>query len=78
MQTVLDYQRRDRRDLNHLMAQKIWILSLKQRAEVPAGIGVVFHKYNHPRDRQQLRPRFGMARLAAKFAAIPLRRTDSL
>ena len=72
MQTVLDHHWRDRRDLDHLMAQRIWILSLKQRAAVPAGIGVVFHHLIHPLDRQQLRPRSGMARLSAALAATSL------
>ena len=72
MQPVLDHQRRDRRDLDHLMAQRIWILAVQQGAAVAAGIGVVFHHFIHPLDRQQLRPGSWMAWLAAAFAAIAL------
>jgi hypothetical protein len=72
MQPMLDHQRRDRRDLDHQMAQGIGILSLQQRAAAAAGIGVVLHHLIHPLDRQQLRPRSGMARLAAALAATSL------
>ena len=48
------------------MTQRIWILSLKQRAAVLAGFGVVFHHRIHPLNRQQLRPRSVMARLARR------------
>ena len=69
MQPILDHQRRDRRDLDHLMARGIWILSLQQRAANAAGIWVVFHHLIYPLDRQQHRPRSGMARLAAALLA---------
>lgn len=72
MQPVLDDQRRDRRNLNHQMAHRLWIISLEQNASASAGIGVVFHHLIHPLDRQQLRPRSGMARLAAALAATAL------
>ena len=72
MQPMLDHQRRDRQDLNHLMAQRIWILSLKQRSATAAGIRVVFHHLINPRDRQQLWPRPGMARLTAALASTAL------
>ena len=69
MQQVLDHQRHDRRDLNHLLAQRIWILSRKQRAATAAGIRMVFHHLIKPLNRQQLWPRPGMARLATACAA---------
>ena len=57
MQAMLDHQRCDRRDLDHLMAQRIWFIphSLQQSAAAAAGIGVVFHHLIHPLNRQQLR-----------------------
>jgi hypothetical protein len=56
VQPVLDHQRRDRRDLDHLLAHGGWVLSLQQGAAVSAGIGVVLHHLIHPLNRQQLRP----------------------
>jgi len=56
VQTVLDHHWRDRRDLNHLMAQRIRILAIKQGAAAAAGVRVMFHHLIHPLDRQQLRP----------------------
>jgi hypothetical protein len=50
VQPVLDHQRRDQRDLNHLMAHGRWILSLRQGAAVAAGIEVVLNHLIHPRD----------------------------
>jgi hypothetical protein len=72
MQPMLDHQRRDRRDLHHLMAQRIWILSRQQRAATAAGIRVVFHHLINPLKRQQLWPRPGMAQLATALAATAL------
>ena len=71
MQAMLDHQRCDRRDLDHLMAQRIWILSPKQRAATAAGIRV-FHHVIHPLDRQQFWSGPGMALLAAALAATAL------
>ena len=78
MQPMLDHQRCDRRDLDQLMAQRIWILSRKQRAATAAGIEVVVHHLIHPLDRQQLRPCAGMARLTAALRPLPLRRSGGL
>jgi hypothetical protein len=72
VQPVLDHQRRDRRDLDHPMAQRIWILAVQQGAAVSAGIGVVFHHLVHPFNRQQLRPRSRMTRVTAALAATAL------
>jgi hypothetical protein len=72
MQPLLDHQRRDRRNLNHLMPQGGWILSIQQRVAAAASLGVVLHHLIHPLDRQQLRPRSGKARLATAFAATAL------
>jgi hypothetical protein len=44
----------------------------QQRGAVLAGFGVVFHHRIHSLNRQQLRPRSGMALLAAAFAATAL------
>ena len=66
---MLDHQRRDRRDLNHRMAQRIWILSGKQRAATATGIRVVVHHLINPLHRQQLWPRPEMARQATAIAA---------
>ena len=52
---MLDHQRRDWRDLDHLMAQGSGVLALQQGAATATGIGVVFHHLIHPLDRQQLR-----------------------
>jgi len=54
------------------MAQRIWILSLKQRSATAAGIRVVFHHLINPLKRQQLWPRPGMARLATALASTAL------
>ena len=72
MQPMLDHHWRDRRDFNHLMAQRIRILALKQGAAAAAGIGVMVHHLIHPLDRQQLRPRSRMTRLTAALAATAL------
>ena len=69
MQPVIDHQRRDRRNLNHVMPQGLWILTLQQRAAAAAGIRVTLHHLTPPLDRQQLRPGSGMTRLAATLAA---------
>jgi hypothetical protein len=72
VQPVFDHHRRDWRNLNHLMAQWVWIFSSQQRAAAAAGIGVVLYHLIHPLDRQRLRPGSWMARLAAAFAATAL------
>jgi hypothetical protein len=69
MQAMLDHHRRDRWDLNHLMAQGLWIISPQQLAATAASIRVVLHHLIHPLDRQQLRPGSWMARLSATLAA---------
>jgi hypothetical protein len=77
MQPVLQHLQRDRRDLQHLMAHGIRIISPQQRAAAAAGIRVVLHHLIHPLDRQQLRATAGVARLATTLAATalaPLRR----
>jgi hypothetical protein len=66
---MLDHHRRDRWDLNHLMAQGLWIISPQQLAATAASIRVVLHHLIHPFDRQQLRPGSWMARLSATLAA---------
>jgi hypothetical protein len=66
---VLNHQRRDRWNLDHLMAQGIWILSLQQRATAAAGVRVVLDYLIHPLDRQQPRPSAGMALLPTALAA---------
>jgi hypothetical protein len=66
---MLDHHRRDWRDLDHLVAQRRWILSLQQGAAVATGIGVVLNHHIHPLDWQQLRATAGMARLATALAA---------
>jgi hypothetical protein len=52
VQPVFYHHRRDWRNLDHLMAQWVWILSIQQRAAAAAGIGVVLHHLIHPLDRQ--------------------------
>lgn len=72
MQPVLDHQRRDRRDLDHLMAQGLGILTLQQLAATAACLWVVLHHLIQPLDRQQLRPGSGMARLATALVTTAL------
>jgi hypothetical protein len=62
---MLDHQRRDRWDLNHLMPQWLWIISLEQGAAAMARLRVMLDDLVNPLDRQQLRPGSWMARLAA-------------
>ena len=69
MQTMLDHHRRDRRDLDHLMAQRRWILSLQQGAAAAAGVRVVLHHILNSLNRQQLWAGSWMARLATPLAA---------
>jgi hypothetical protein len=78
MQPVLQHLQRDRRDLQHLMAHGIRIISPQQRAAAAAGIRVVLHHLIHPLDRQQLRATAGAARLATRLAAMSLRRSGGL
>jgi len=79
-QPVLDHQRSDRRNLNHLMTQGLWILSIQQGAATAARLGVVVHHLIHPLDRQRLRPGSRVAWLAATLAATalaPLQRLET-
>jgi hypothetical protein len=72
MQPGLHHQRCVRRDLDQLMPQRLWILTLQQGAAAAAGIGVVIHHRIHALDWQQLRTSAGMTLLAAAFAATAL------
>ena len=72
MQAMLDHQRCDRRDLDHLMTQWIWINTVQQLTAVAARIRVVIHHLFHPLDRQQLWSGSGMACLSAPLAATAL------
>ena len=72
MHSMFSDAHRDRRDVNHLMDQWLWILSLQQGAAAAAGLRMVLHNLIHPLDRQQLRPRPGMARLASSLATTAL------
>jgi hypothetical protein len=72
MQPVFDHQRRYRWDLDHLMAQRRWILSLQQGAAAAAGVRVVIHHLVNPFNRQQLRAGSWIAPLAAPPAATAL------
>ena len=65
---MLDHHRRDRRDLDHLVAQRRWILSLQQRSAAARGIRMVLHHFVNALHRQQLRANASMARLAAPLA----------
>jgi hypothetical protein len=69
VQTVLDHQRRDRRDLGHLMAQGFRIRTLQKRAATAASIWVVLHHLIHSFDRQQLRTATWMALFPSTHAA---------
>ena len=53
---VLDHQRGDRRNVDHLVPAGRWILTLLQSAAAEACVGVVLHHLVHPLDRQQLWP----------------------
>ena len=68
MHTLLDYQRRDRWELNHLMVQRSWILVLQQRTAAAAVLGGA-PPLRQRLYRQQLRASVGMARLNASLAA---------
>jgi hypothetical protein len=69
VQPVLNHNRGDRRNLDHLVAQGLWILTPQQGAAAATGIRAVIHHIIHPLDRQQLRPIAGVARLTAALAA---------
>jgi hypothetical protein len=56
VQPVFGQQRRDQWDLDHPMAQGLWILSIQQHPSAAAGLEVVLHHRIHPLDRQRLRP----------------------
>ena len=58
--------------LDHLMTQWIWINTVQHLTATVAGIRVVIHHLIHSLDRQQYRPRSGMARLTAALAATAL------
>ena len=77
VQPLLDYQRRDRRDIDHLMVQRTRILALQQHAAMAAGVRGVHHLI-HPFDRQQHRACSGMTRLRAALAAIALSSSGGL
>jgi hypothetical protein len=62
---LLDHQRRDRWDLNHLMPQWLWIISLEQGAAATARLRVMLDDLVNPLNRQQLRPGSWMARLCS-------------
>ena len=66
---MLDHQRRDRWDLNHLMPQWLWIISLEQGAAAAARRRVMLDDLINPLDRQQLRSGSWMTRLATALAA---------
>jgi len=53
VQSMLDHQRGDRRDLDHLMAQRRWILALQQSAAATACLGVMLHHFVNAPNRQQ-------------------------
>lgn len=72
MQPVHEHKRGDRRDLDHPMAQRIWINTSQQLIATVAGIRVVIHHLIHPLNRQQFRPTGEMALLAAPLAATAL------
>ncbi len=65
---MLNHYRSDWRDLDHLMAQGLGILTLQQLAATAAYLWVVLHHLIHPLDRQELRATAGMARLATALA----------
>ena len=48
MQPVFNHQRRDRRDLDHLMAHGFWINTVQKLTATAAGIGVVIHHLIYP------------------------------
>ena len=50
MQPVLHHQRRDRRDLDHLVPQRFWIHTMQLLPAATVGIGVVLHHRIHPLD----------------------------
>jgi hypothetical protein len=66
---MLDHQRRDRWDLNHLMPQWLWIISLEQGAAATARRRVMLDDLINPLDRQPLRSGSWMTRLATALAA---------
>ena len=69
MPPMLDHHRCDLRYRDHLMAQRLWILSLQHGAATAASIRLVLHHLIHPLERQQLRPGSWMTRLTAPLAA---------
>jgi hypothetical protein len=69
---MLDHHRRDRGDLDHLMAQWFLILSLQQRAAAAAGLRVTLRHLVNALNREQLRAGSLMARLATPLAATNL------
>ena len=71
-------RRGDRRDLDHLMKQWIWINTVKQLISAAAGIRVVIHHLIHPLNRQQFRPTAGMSCWPQAGRPVPLRRSGGL
>ena len=71
MQKTPDHQRCDRRDLDHLMTQRLLIIT-KQLAAAAAVLRMVLLHIAYVLHRQQLRPCSGMTGLAATLAAIAL------
>jgi hypothetical protein len=49
---MLDHHRRDRRDLDHLMPQGLWIHAFQQLAAAAARLRVVVHHLVHALDLQ--------------------------
>jgi hypothetical protein len=77
VQPMPDHNRGERRNLDHLVPQRLWILTPQQGAAAAPGIRAVLQHLIHALDRQQLRPIAGMAWLAPALAATalaPLRR----
>ena len=69
MEPMLDHQRRDRRDLDHLMAQRLRIFPLQVGAAAAAVLRMVLLHRIAALHRQQLRTSPGMALLATPLAA---------
>jgi hypothetical protein len=69
MQPVLKHRQRDRRDLQHLMAYGIRIISQQQRAAATAGSRVMLLVIVNALRRRQHRATAGMARLPTTLAA---------
>jgi len=66
---MLYHQWRDRWNLDHLVTQRLKVVSLPQGAAAAAGIRVVIHHLADTLDRQQFRLTAGMTLLAAPLGA---------